>query len=131
MSNNNDYVVTGHVHSIGEIQKISDKFQKREVVIKTEGDYPQYIGCQLSQDKCQMGDHLDVGDKIEAHINLRGREWTNPKTKEVKYFNSIEIWRIDLEEEKETKIDRSGIADNFIEDAIQTQANEMEDDMPF
>lgn len=128
--NNNDYVVTGEVHNIGEIQKISEKFQKREIVIKTEGDYPQLIACQLTQDKCQLGNYLSVGQKIDAHFNLRGREWTNQKG-EVKYFNSIDIWRIDKDDNEQPK--RDGIEQNFVEDQIQATHNDIADadDLPF
>ena len=34
-----------------------------------------------------------VGDKVTVGINLRGKEWTNPKG-ETKYFNSIDAWSI-------------------------------------
>lgn len=36
----------GTIYKVGEVQQISEKFRKREVVIKIEGDYPQFIGCQ-------------------------------------------------------------------------------------
>lgn len=85
----------GKVYKVGEVQQISEKFKKREIVIKTEGDYPQFIGCQLTQDKCILGDDLNVGDEIDASINLRGREWTSPKDGVVKYFNTIEIWKLE------------------------------------
>ncbi|HAB28632.1 MAG TPA: hypothetical protein DCE27_13740, partial [Xanthomarina gelatinilytica] len=35
-----------------------------------------------------------VGQQVKISINLRGREWTNPQG-EVKYFNSIQGWRIE------------------------------------
>jgi hypothetical protein len=31
---------------------------------------------------------------VKISINIRGREWTNPQG-EVKYFNSIQGWRIE------------------------------------
>ena len=87
--------VQGTIYKVGEVQQISEKFQKREIVIRTGGDYPQLIGCQLTQDKCDMADNIKVGDEIDASINLRGREWTNPDNGQTRIFNTIEIWKLE------------------------------------
>jgi len=34
-----------------------------------------------------------VGDEVTVSIDLRGKEWQNP-TGEIKYFNSLNGWRI-------------------------------------
>ena len=39
-------------------------------------------------------DSHKVGDVIDVSFNLRGREWTSP-TGEVKFFNTLEAWRIE------------------------------------
>tara|TARA_R110000772_G_C13055518_1_gene414682 strand:+ start:70 stop:453 length:384 start_codon:yes stop_codon:yes gene_type:complete len=117
--------VEGKVYKIGDIEQISAKFKKREIVIKTEGDYPQFIGCQLTQDKCTLGDLLTIGQQVNASINLRGREWVSPKDGQVKFFNTIEIWKIDAEEMGSPQ---GGIDRNFQEDAIQSN---QPDDLPF
>ncbi len=90
--------VQGTIYKVGEVQQISDKFRKREIVIRTGGEYPQLIGCQVTQDKCEMADQINIGDNVNASINLRGREWTNPKDGSVRYINTIEIWRIEVVE---------------------------------
>ena len=41
-----------------------------------------------------MLDKFKVGQPVKVSINLRGREWTSPQG-EVKYFNSIQGWRIE------------------------------------
>lgn len=124
----------GTIYKVGEVQQISEKFKKREVVIKIEGDYPQFIGCQLTQDKCALGDNLNIGDEVDASINLRGREWTSPKDGVVKYFNTIEIWKLEtiaMPRNNQGIPDATdGITKNFQEDAIQTTTNES-DDLPF
>ena len=117
--------VEGKVYKIGDIEQISAKFKKREIVIKTEGDYPQFIGCQLTQDKCTLGDLLTIGQQVNASINLRGREWVSPKDGQVKFFNTIEIWKIDAEEMGSPQ---GGIDRNFQEDAIKSN---QPDDLPF
>jgi hypothetical protein len=39
-------------------------------------------------------DQVQVSDQIEVSFNLRGREWTSPQG-EIKYFNTLEAWRIE------------------------------------
>ena len=92
--------VKGRLHLKGETQQISQKFAKRDFVIQTEDKYPQLILLQLTQDKCPLLDDYEVGDAIDADINIRGREWTSPKG-EVKYFNTLEAWRFNREQPEE------------------------------
>lgn len=86
--------VQGIVKAIGATQQVSASFTKREVVVTTDEQYPQYILIEFAQDKCALLDGLKVGEKVVIGINLRGREWTNPQG-ETKYFNSIQGWRVD------------------------------------
>ena len=46
-------------------------------------------------DKTDLLDNYQVGQQVKVSINLRGREWTSPQG-EIKYFNSIQGWRIEL-----------------------------------
>ncbi len=87
--------ILGEIKSIAETQKVSDKFQKREVIIITENNtpYPQFILCQLTQDKVNLLDSLKVGDQVKAQFNLRGRLWNGPQGE--KCFITIELWRIE------------------------------------
>ena len=89
--------VKGNIKVINDTQVISDKFSKREFVVTTNDTYPQDILIQLTQDKCSLLDMFKVGQNVEVSINLRGREWTSPKG-EVKYFNTIEGWKISGEQ---------------------------------
>ena len=87
--------ITGVIKVKNEAVKVSEKFTKREFVITDNStQYPQHIVMQLTQDRCALIDKYNVGDEIKVHFNLRGREWTNPQG-EVKYFNSIEAWKIE------------------------------------
>jgi hypothetical protein len=95
--------VQGKIKVINETQTISEKFKKRELVVTTDDQYPQDIMIQFAQDKCDVLNNYKVGNDVEVSINLRGREWTNPQG-EVKYFNTIEGWRINnLDKSKTTE----------------------------
>jgi len=87
--------VKGKLKVKGSEQAINDRFRKREFVLTDDSSqYPQYISFQLTQDKCALLDAFNIGDEMTVSFNLRGREWTSPKG-EVKYFNSLEAWRIE------------------------------------
>lgn len=85
----------GRIKLIGETQTFgTNGFRKREIVVTTEEQYPQHIMVEFVQDKTDLLDGYQVGQQVKISINLRGREWTNPQG-EVKYFNSIQGWRIE------------------------------------
>lgn len=70
-------------------------FQKRDLVITTEEQYPNDIIIQFTQSKCALLDTLRVGQRVKVHFYLQGREWTSPQG-EVKYFNTVLGWKIEL-----------------------------------
>lgn len=87
--------VQGKIKLIGETQTFGNNgFRKRELVVTTEEQYPQHIMIEFVQDKSELLNTYSVGQDVKVSINLRGREWTNPQG-EVKYFNSIQGWRIE------------------------------------
>lgn len=87
--------ITGRLKVVGDTQAFgANNFLKREIVVQTEGQYPQDILIELVQNKTSLVDTLELGDLVKVHINIRGREWTNPQG-EVKYFNSIQGWKIE------------------------------------
>jgi len=89
------FKLAGTVKVINPTVQVSEKFSKREFVITDSSSmYPQDIMFQLTQDKCALIDGVQTNDQVEVSFNLRGREWTSPQG-EVKYFNTLEAWRID------------------------------------
>ena len=87
--------VIGKIKIIGDVQTFgANGFQKRELVVTTDDQYPQMIMIEFVQDKCDLLNNYSVGQDVKVSINLRGREWINPQG-EAKYFNSIQGWRIE------------------------------------
>ncbi|MDQ0476776.1 DUF3127 domain-containing protein [Chryseobacterium gotjawalense] len=84
----------GTVKKITEVQTFASGFQKREMVLTTEEQYPQPINIEFLQEKGDLLNPLKEGDKVKVSINIRGREWTSPQG-EVKYFNSITGWKVE------------------------------------
>ena len=84
----------GTVKKIGETQTFASGFQKKEMVLLTDEQYPQPIAIDFLQDKIDLLQNVKEGESVKIGINIRGREWTNPQG-EVKYFNSITGWRLE------------------------------------
>lgn len=89
--------ITGTLREIYSTQQVSDKFAKREAVITVAGQYPQHITVQFTQDKCAMLDKYNLGDNVVVSINLRGKQYQG-KDGSIKYFNTIEAWKIERTE---------------------------------
>ena len=88
--------IQGQIKQIFPSQMIGQNgFEKRDLVIVTEENYPQTIIIQFTQQRCDLLNNLQVGQNVKVYINIRGREWTSPQG-ETKYFNTIEGWRIEL-----------------------------------
>lgn len=86
--------VEGKVKMIGATQQVTASYQKRELVVTTDEQYPQHILIEFGQDKCDLLNSYQQGQAVKVSINLRGREWVNPQG-ETRYFNSIQGWRIE------------------------------------
>ena len=123
--------VQGAIKVIGEVQEISATFKKRELVVSTDEQYPQTLSIEFIQDKTDLLNKFEIGQNVKVGINLRGREWENPQTKEIKYFNSIQGWRIELLENSSSDDDLPPL-DNLspFEPASETNDEDL-DDLPF
>ena len=88
--------IQGRIKQIFSSQMLGQNgFEKRDLVITTEEQYPQTIIIQFTQQRCDLLESLQVGQNVKVYINIRGREWTNPQG-ETKYFNTIEGWKIEV-----------------------------------
>lgn len=87
--------LTGTIKRISELITYQSGFQKKELVILTDEQYPQPIQVEfLSADKAELLNRYKIGDNVKVSINIQGREWTSPQG-EIKYFNTISGWRIE------------------------------------
>ena len=111
----------GEVVFVTPTTSVSDKFKKREVTLKSQDEYPQYVTFQLTQDKCDLANNLQAGEVVEVQYNLRGRKW-EAQDGTIKYFNSIEAWTMSLS----SKVEQAPI-DKLTKDLDL----ESSDDLPF
>ncbi len=98
--------IKGTVKRVLKTQQVSATFSKREIHVEIpDGQYPQTVSVEFTQDKTSLLDSVAVGQSVTIDINLRGREWTDPKTQEVRVFNTLQGWRIAAEGAAETDTD--------------------------
>ena len=119
--------VTGQLKLKYDIQKVSEKFQKRDFVLSTDlsTPYPQHVSFQVTQDKCSMLDSFNEGDEIKVQFNLRGREWNGPQG--LKYFNTLEAWKIEKVASSEIKESNTPISTDRVFPVTPID----NDDLPF
>ena len=109
--------VTGKVKEVQETKVLGDKgFRTRGLVVVTEEKYPQTILIEFTQDNVSLIGTYKPGDEVTVAVNLRGREWTSPQG-EVKYFTSLNGWKIDKLEGK-----------SEAQESVQVES---QDDLPF
>ena len=124
--------VTGKIHNVGTLRKVSEKFKSKDVVLLTDEKFPQYITIQFTQDKTELITQNNIGEQVEVSVNLKGREWKSPQG-EIKYFNTIEGWQINVAANETFSAEKfaNKEADKmFSKDIIQEYEDE-NDDLPF
>ena len=120
--------ITGRLHKVFDTEQKTESFKAREFVIETQGEYPQFVKFQLTQDRCDLIENYKEGDGLKVHFDLRGREWQG------KYFTNLNAWKI----EAEGDMSQPASDENFSQDVPQASAPESNidsredlDDLPF
>ncbi|MGD8323538.1 MAG: DUF3127 domain-containing protein [Gammaproteobacteria bacterium] len=92
----NRYEATGEIRAIMDEQQVTDSFRKREFALEIDdGRYSQTVKFQLVQDKTELLDDFEVGEKVRVHFNLRGREYTRKSDGATDYWTNLECWRLE------------------------------------
>lgn len=120
--------IQGEIIKIGETETFGEKgFKKRQLVVKTNTQYPQTIPVDFTQDKCILLDMYSIGDFVVVSINVQGSEWKG------KYYCNLNGWRI-------TRGEKEKSSSTFMPDRVElvgdmaNQFNESqqdENDLPF
>src|ERR1700749_1407044 len=89
--------IKGKVHEVSPTTQVTDSLKKRELIVEyiENPQYPEYLKFETVQDKTAILDNVKVGDDVEVFFNLRGRPWTD-KTGKKSYFNSMQLWKINI-----------------------------------
>lgn len=99
--------ISGKVHKITEVQEIKGKtgnsFYKRLLVIDAkrydpvtgEPKFDNYPSFEFSGEAMKLLDDYKVGDAVTVSYDINGREFQDPSTSEVRYFNTIKGYKIE------------------------------------
>ena len=114
---------------IFETTQVTDTFKKREFVVEYSENpqYPEFIKFELTQDRCDLISQYKSGDEVDVWFNLRGRKWTDPQG-QVKYFNSLQAWKIDSVQPENTQPKEDGLESQKEPEWL---SNNDDDDLPF
>tara|TARA_R110000822_G_scaffold50692_1_gene132275 strand:- start:14 stop:346 length:333 start_codon:yes stop_codon:yes gene_type:complete len=80
----------GIITAIKEVQVISEKFKKQEVILNQAGvEYDAEVPVEFVQDKgIELVQSLKVGSSYEIEINVSGRAWKD------RHFVSLKGWKV-------------------------------------
>jgi len=121
--------LTGRIKKIGETKEYgTNGFRKRELVIVTEEQYPQFVPIEFVQDKTGLLDNFQEGQQVRVAINIRGREWISPEG-EAKYFVSLSGWKIETLQTETPPPPEMPPLDTF--EPLDESGPEEADDLPF
>jgi hypothetical protein len=87
--------IKGKIVGINDTEVKSEKFSKREFKVTTLDQYPNTYKIQVTNEKCPLLDKFKIGDEVNVHCNLNGRDWTNPTTQIVSNFLTLDCWKIE------------------------------------
>ncbi|QDP52189.1 MAG: hypothetical protein Unbinned2902contig1001_31 [Prokaryotic dsDNA virus sp.] len=86
--------ISGVIEEIFDTHEYSEKFKKREFVLKHAPDpqWPELLKVEFINQKTDLLDQYKIGDNVTCDINLKGRKWENDNGSG--YVNSLQCWRI-------------------------------------
>ena len=95
------YQITGKLTEKFDTVQATEKFKKREFVIEVESENTGFnrtdvIKFQLTQDRCNLIDSVELNDSITVFFDIRGNKWE--KEGRVMYFTNLEAWRVSTPE---------------------------------
>lgn len=99
--------ITGRIRKITPIQEITGKsgktFAKRTLVLDAarydthtgEKKFDNYPSFEFSGEAMSQLDRYKEGDAVTVSYDINGREFEDPNTHEVKYFNTIRGYKVE------------------------------------
>lgn len=99
------FEITGKIIEKYNLVQVNDRFKKREFVIeKTESnggmEFTDHIKFQLTQDRCNLVDNVEISDEVKVSFNIRGNKWE--KEGKVSYFTNLDAWRVEKAQDLST-----------------------------
>lgn len=85
------YTFKGVVTNVGDEQKISDKFRKKDLVVQYNGGkFPKTICFEFTNDRIDALENVRKGQEVEVSFDVESREWNG------KFFTSARGWKVEV-----------------------------------
>lgn len=129
------FEIQGTVIVKNDTQVISDRFKKREFVIEKKETSPNgyefvdTIKFQLTQDKCDLLDKIELGQHVNVSFNVKGNKWE--KNGQVSYFVNLDAWKVEQAEAGQAASNDAGASMPPPPAEIPPAANDENGDLPF
>ena len=108
--------IKGKITHILPIQSGTSKkgdWQKRDIVIETDGEYPKNVCVSIWNKLLDI--KLSEGQSITADIDINAKEYNT------KWYNEIKAWKIDVTNNEK----------NVTQKSTKIATKEIEEDLPF
>lgn len=140
--------ITGRIHRITPEQTITGKsgktFTKRTLILDAarydthtgEKKYDNYPSVEFWGDGMKILDNFKEGDAVTVSYDINGREFEDPETHEIRYFNTIRGFKIERYGDVEAKTQQAPVPNTNNQQqtaapATQEQGDEEKSDLPF
>lgn len=137
--------ITGRIHRITPEQTITGKsgktFTKRTLILDAarydthtgEKKYDNYPSVEFWGDGMKILDNFKEGDAVTVSYDINGREFEDPETHEIRYFNTIRGFKIERYGDVEAKVQQAPTLNtgNQQQTAAPAQEQQGEDNLPF
>ena len=85
--------ITGRVEGIGELERITEKFAKRTILVMQEGErFNHCFPIDLLNKRAELADGVAIGDEVQVKCNLNSRYWEKGE----KYFIGIDGFALEV-----------------------------------
>ncbi len=89
--------LSGVIEELGQTVQITDKLRKRDIILKTGGQYPDYLKCEAINERIGPTETLRVGDYATLNVAIGGRKVMKKDTGENLYFTSLKVLAVETE----------------------------------
>ena len=93
-------LLKAQVIKVKPVQEFSGGFRKQEIVLECGDKYPSPVQFQIHKENIEKLNVKEGEILYDINYNLKGKEWPSPSG-EIKYFNTLEIWKVSRTENSE------------------------------
>jgi acetyltransferase-like isoleucine patch superfamily enzyme len=87
--------LTGTVTRIKDIEQVSEKFSKQELIIEVQDkEYTNIFCIEFINDKVKLLEGVSVGQQVTVDTNVRCKHWEASD----KYFTTLSGWKLSNEQ---------------------------------